>query len=362
MMQPPYPGAVPLRAIQTAAGMPYVSAQPAMPIKTHKAASVVPGAAGTRIQVAAGGGGRIAHHAQVAPPAAVAAAPTPAGSKAPKVQQQQQASQLQYLPRFRPPSFEGENGVLPTPESPGSTPRNSENGEGEFEIQTTPAADAVVELLGPYAIGSIVEYRSRSSGQWILAKVEGFDEANQTYRLDVQPHANPERVRLRCGGNSAAAVSTAVQASTNNGGAATPCAAVTLGVPGTPAEAMEMHGEVATISMPVQATPPRPAVEVDLVSPYTDAKESQARRSCASVGTVNACQSALESSPIAESADPSVAQLLIEVEKLRSHVSRLQAENGQLREQVSLETNLKDRYYQECRMLQEQQRVRGTPR
>jgi len=49
----------------------------------------------------------------------------------------------------------------------------------------------------PHVIGSFVEYRSRSSGAWLLARVEGYDEKSQTYRLDVQPHAAAERVRPR---------------------------------------------------------------------------------------------------------------------------------------------------------------------
>mmetsp|Transcript_116043 Transcript_116043/g.369200 ORF Transcript_116043/g.369200 Transcript_116043/m.369200 type:complete len:188 (-) Transcript_116043:222-785(-) len=50
---------------------------------------------------------------------------------------------------------------------------------------------------GRYVIGSLVEYKSRSSGNWILSKVEGFDERTKVYRLDVQQNAKPERIRLR---------------------------------------------------------------------------------------------------------------------------------------------------------------------
>jgi len=48
-----------------------------------------------------------------------------------------------------------------------------------------------------YPAGTCVQYKSRSSGQWILARVEGYDESAQVYRLDVQPYAHPDRVRLR---------------------------------------------------------------------------------------------------------------------------------------------------------------------
>mmetsp|Transcript_67099 Transcript_67099/g.216850 ORF Transcript_67099/g.216850 Transcript_67099/m.216850 type:complete len:186 (-) Transcript_67099:133-690(-) len=62
------------------------------------------------------------------------------------------------------------------------------------------ARSAAAELdpgTGRYVIGSLVEYRSRSSGNWILSKVEGFDERTKVYRLDVQQNAKPDRIRLR---------------------------------------------------------------------------------------------------------------------------------------------------------------------
>mmetsp|Transcript_116042 Transcript_116042/g.369194 ORF Transcript_116042/g.369194 Transcript_116042/m.369194 type:complete len:194 (-) Transcript_116042:222-803(-) len=62
------------------------------------------------------------------------------------------------------------------------------------------ARSAAAELdpgTGRYVIGSLVEYKSRSSGNWILSKVEGFDERTKVYRLDVQQNAKPERIRLR---------------------------------------------------------------------------------------------------------------------------------------------------------------------
>lgn len=55
---------------------------------------------------------------------------------------------------------------------------------------------------GIFQAGTLVEYKSRSSGKWILAKVLGYDDAGQSpwYRLDVQPRADPQRVRARGSG------------------------------------------------------------------------------------------------------------------------------------------------------------------
>ena len=53
-------------------------------------------------------------------------------------------------------------------------------------------------MLSPkprYADGTTVEYYSSQDGGWILAKVLGFTEEGH-YRLDVQPNAKPEKVRL----------------------------------------------------------------------------------------------------------------------------------------------------------------------
>jgi len=50
----------------------------------------------------------------------------------------------------------------------------------------------------PFPAGTFVEYRSRTMhDQWISAKVLDFDERTKTYKLDVQPRAQVERVRLR---------------------------------------------------------------------------------------------------------------------------------------------------------------------
>lgn len=43
-----------------------------------------------------------------------------------------------------------------------------------------------------------MEYKSRSTGTWILAKVQGYDQRTGAYKLDVQPNAKPERIRPKC--------------------------------------------------------------------------------------------------------------------------------------------------------------------
>lgn len=54
------------------------------------------------------------------------------------------------------------------------------------------------DIKPPFPPGSFVEYRSRTmQDRWILAKVEAFDERNRVYKLDVQPKAPWDRVRLR---------------------------------------------------------------------------------------------------------------------------------------------------------------------
>jgi len=159
-------------------------------------------------------------------------------SKAPASSKMQ--PQLQHLPRFQPPCFEDYNGNLPCPDSPGSTPRDDDEepqadssvreelpppprrehvpGEGRSRSKrstesyaareadsgrTSEASHAVPSILASldrpaiFAPGSFVEYKSRSSGAWILAKVEDWNESSQTYRLDVQPHAHVDRVRPR---------------------------------------------------------------------------------------------------------------------------------------------------------------------
>mmetsp|Transcript_87114 Transcript_87114/g.244387 ORF Transcript_87114/g.244387 Transcript_87114/m.244387 type:complete len:408 (-) Transcript_87114:165-1388(-) len=407
MQQHPYqPTPVPQIRSTAGAAASYAgvgAAKPPLPATPLKAAPVI--AAASRLPLP---GGRVTHAAAPSTvPAAVPAAPAPTNTKI--------QPQLQQLPRFRPPSFEGANGSLPCPDSPGSTPRSRDEDlanllEGHV---ATPGREAAspAEKLGPFAVGSIVEYKSRSLGQWILAKVEGFEEANQTYRLDVQPHANPERVRARNGGNVATATPTgqapaavtavgsgapADQAPTppeplphagcglySSGGAggrsqATPAAVASAASDFGSRGGLEQPAlpQAAALQHVYSATPPRPnATVAEPGSPVSELKELPVRRVTAGtpMSTVDASPNIVEALPLRESigeAGPMVSQLQMEVEALRCRVSQLEAENEQLHEQVAQEAALKDRYFQELRIsnehlahLHEQMvRVRGTPR
>lgn len=134
---------------------------------------------------------------------------------------------MRHLPRFQPPSFD--NGPLPVPDSPEGTPRDEEPSpvvrpvaqpeqrEAHREVpvargtvivgsaapaqtpEVTPVADEakVDSRTGRFVPGTMVEYKSRTSGQWIVARVEYFEDKSNSYRLDVQPHAHPDRVRAR---------------------------------------------------------------------------------------------------------------------------------------------------------------------
>lgn len=235
--------------------------------------------------------------------------------------------QLQHLPRFRPPSFEGANGALPCPDSPGSTPRSDIGGVEQLVGGEAP------EKPGFYGVGAAVEYKSRSSGQWIPAKVEAFSEVTSLYRLNVQPHANPQRVRAPGGGGGGASASSPPRELEGYRVAELPEEAagqpgpVTLATPrGRPGDPLD------TLPLPLlsAATPPRSSYAAVAVEPAV---------------------------PSARSA----GEVEVEVEALRAQVARLQAENEQLREQVVQEANLKERYYQELRIHHEQV-ARGTQR
>jgi len=159
-----------------------------------------------------------------------------------------------------------------------------------------------------YAVGSVVEYKSRSSGLWILARVEGYDETTQVYRLDVQPNARPERIRPRSGSQGAEAEA--------SGRRQQPQQAV-LSAQGPPAGARS----------PLQ--PPSAAVP--------------SARGCS------------VSPPAAHEDLPSASQeLAAEAQDLRRQCSWLQAANEVLRDQLLQETDMKDRFYQDLADYREQ--------
>lgn len=289
------------------------------------------------------------------------AAPMPT---APKIQ-----PQLQDLPRFRPPSFEGANGTLPCPDSPGSTPRSCE-GDGVLSP----------EKLGSYAVGATVEYKSLTSGQWITARVQGFNAENYTYRLDVQQNARPERVRLRGDGGAGGAGATSsspqlmvepyrvaeLPEATERGAMSSGRPVATVG-PATP------RGVCCLEDLPppmlTAVTPPSPWSTVESASLHTEAKEPLARRSLSRLG-VGAVASGFLAAlqglgtggvEVAAEADQADLLAVAEVTALRAQVAQLHCENEQLREQVAQEACLKERYFQELCICHEQ-RVRGTPR
>lgn len=313
--------------MQHYAGVPQI--RHAQQYVTAGVANRQPGAPIGTIQQAAAPAQRMPLH-QVAAAQQVAAQPRVVQHHPAVVQQQQAASvappaaqpakiqpQLQQLPRFRPPAFEGENGSLPLPDSPGSTPRSGRKSLAGKQLQEA----KIDEKTGLFLPGSTVEYKSRSSGQWIIAQVLNYDENNRTYRLDVQPHAQPDRVRAR-ERMSGSASSAAVAATSPDG----------------------------------DATDASPSVNQD-ASAITAATPSRPIPAEVNGGSNNGADVA------GNAANLDAHALLSENNALKMQLSLLQAENAQLHEQVASESALKDRYYQELRACHEQlQRVRGTPR
>lgn len=315
-----YPSLTPLRA--ASAGQFGVTT-PTGPVECKKQ-SIVPA---SRHPLA----GRITHVAPNAVPAAVAAVPTPTSAK--NARRVKVKPQFQHLPRFQPPSFEGAHGALPCPDSPGSTPREGSSEQGQQEREMTPQATPVstkvkrapsntaspgalteAEKLGTgsYPIGSIVEYKSRSSGQWILAKVEGFDESNRTYRLDVQMHAQPERIR-------------------RSESAEQPLH-VAMEQAGRPVSSLQNAIHTCVSSQQTSTMP-------------LDGSQSAAVRERSGEPDIN------------------TNWLLLEAEALRKKVLWLQSENEVLQERVLQEASLKDQYFAElCACHEQLQRARGTPR
>lgn len=110
-----------------------------------------------------------------------------------------------HVPKFVPPTYDNvDPNQLPCPETPsprGSLCSSEDDYANNNNFQQTRAQPAATRAGGngkPFPPGSFVEYRSRTmQDRWILAKVEAFDDRNQVYKLDVQPKAPMDRVRLR---------------------------------------------------------------------------------------------------------------------------------------------------------------------
>lgn len=68
----------------------------------------------------------------------------------------------------------------------------------KVRLPLEPFPSNLVELLGPERApkGLHVAYNSHSVGGWIPAELKGFDEATNTYSLDVHPQAAAERIRF----------------------------------------------------------------------------------------------------------------------------------------------------------------------
>ncbi|CAD7965564.1 unnamed protein product [Amoebophrya sp. A120] len=164
------------------------------------------------------------------------------GAAVPRQHQKQQRALVgfQNVSKFVPPSYEGvQPDQLPCPDTP--SPRSNGSPEEEDAEQLhdnqnnyTKASEKLMDQKPPqhaysggsrahgsrqgrepeqdhynqhpkiingqevFPPGTFVEYRSRTmQNRWILAKVESFDDKNRVYRLDVQPKAPMDRVRLR---------------------------------------------------------------------------------------------------------------------------------------------------------------------
>mmetsp|Transcript_20006 Transcript_20006/g.46562 ORF Transcript_20006/g.46562 Transcript_20006/m.46562 type:complete len:423 (-) Transcript_20006:53-1321(-) len=387
--------------------------------------------------------GRMLHpRSAVPPPPAVAsAAPTtPASGSSTKNQ-----PHLQNLPKFQPPKFENINGMLPCPDSPGSTPRGNGEAEGEDgnpvspslalaqaasntarqsdfsanlstsageqqstgvvpiatlhpsaadseaiarepqqepngwnslseatvvqdfkkearslvkEESTAPTTSSKLKRAGkdvdgaahssrqhhhqpgyePHPVGSFVEYKSRSSGAWLLARVEGYDERTQTYRLDVQPHAAAERVRAR-------------QTTTDK--------ADRLPEATPPARTVGSRRSGQEAALEANGSP---------TSPRKEARDLAGKRMSGGQLAPRTAEPALDVPPTADgdlASSRHVHELQRENERLRAQVSQLQAEKDELHEKCMQEIALKERYFNQLRMVHEQMQrksARNTPR
>mmetsp|Transcript_97668 Transcript_97668/g.173984 ORF Transcript_97668/g.173984 Transcript_97668/m.173984 type:complete len:350 (+) Transcript_97668:56-1105(+) len=298
------------------------------------------------------GATRIAAHSNpsaTAVTAAVLSAPTPTTNA--KIQ-----PQLQNLPRFQPPVFEGVDGQLPRPDSPSSTPRGD---DAQAESSEAPVQ---------FAAGSFVEYKSRSSGQWITAKVEAYDAASQIYKLDVQQNAQADRVRAKRSSNvpqtEAGAGSPEHPGAAGASGRSSVDATPTRSAGKTPDQAQPpQRGVAARGQMGYEEIHPTQTdhFKVPVPEPAAEAApqlQMQQQLHQQQMQRMQQMQQQMQQIP-----SPNQSLLEQEVEVLRKRVAALESENLALKEQVMHEASLKDRFRQELAEAQRLQRFQvQTPR
>merc|ERR1719476_435914 len=61
-------------------------------------------------------------------------------------------------------------------------------------VAQSPSSDAAPPALAQLQVGARCRYNSSSWQGWMPAVVQGFNESDGTYNLDVRPHARPENI------------------------------------------------------------------------------------------------------------------------------------------------------------------------
>lgn len=288
--------------------------------------------------------------------------------------------------------------------------------EGSMEaIERNWEKDNQREKAGPFAVGSFVEYKSRSSGHWILAKVEAYDESSGSYRLDVQPHAHPDRVRhrqARSGGDASQDPETAAQRRERNAaredagrdrdaglerdgryerGAGRDSAGnrdreatrefevvrereplrerdagynmgQDLGAARADCDSGHDAGHEKLVDSLGQAPTalPTPYPTISAVDNVQQIEASSAADSLSpDLNNIGAGRHTVDSQEV----DGNSGQLMAELEMLRRQVTQLQADKRALEDRLNQEVALKGRYFDDlCKCQDQLQRNRGTPR
>lgn len=183
-----------------------------------------------------------------------------------------------------------------------------------------------------YPAGTCVQYKSRSSGQWILARVEGYDESAQVYRLDVQPYAHPDRVRLRRPRKSQ------VEAKQETD------------VPKMEHQAAKQQAQCNDDAFSKNGAGNRALRRISKASsePSATSQHRQSREQASRVG--NARNIKPEDHNISES---DIKQLIQETLMLKNQVGQMEVEINGLQNRVTQEAVLKDRYFAELCLCRE---------